>query len=116
MPEHDEFWDFIDRLVAESEIVIDQPKGSAHAEYQETVYPLDYGYLAGTSSTDGAGIDVWLGASGERRANAVVCTVDLLKRDSEIKLLLGCADEEIQTIADFLNTGEMRCLLVRRPS
>jgi hypothetical protein len=40
-----EFWSAIDRLVRESEIVIDRPKGSAHPRYSNFLYKVDYGYL-----------------------------------------------------------------------
>lgn len=42
---------------------------------------------------DGAGIDVWVG-SGEKQVDAIMCTVDLIKKDSEIKILIGCMEEE----------------------
>jgi hypothetical protein len=31
----------------------------------------------------------------------ILCTFDTLKRDAEIKLLIGCTEEDIQTIRDF---------------
>jgi inorganic pyrophosphatase len=116
MPEalNPEFWKHLDRLVARSEIVVDRPRDSQHPEHDDINYPLDYGYLAGTTSSDGAGIDVWLGAGGERDVRGVICTVDLIKKDSEIKVLLGCTREEMREIVAFLNQGEMRCLLVER--
>jgi inorganic pyrophosphatase len=45
---------------------------------------------------------------------AIVCTVDLFKRDAEIKLLLGCSQDEQQTILHFHNGHSMRALLIRR--
>ena len=90
---NNEFWQAIDELVSQSEIVIDRPKGSAHPRYPDYIYPLDYGYLKDTSAMDGSGIDVWVG-SGEKKVDALVCTVDLLKRDSEIKILIGCTAAE----------------------
>ena len=42
---------------------------------------------------DGGGIDVWVG-SGEKTVDAIMCIVDMMKRDSEIKLLIGCTEEE----------------------
>jgi len=110
-----EFWSALDKLVKTSNIIIDRPKGSAHPRYTEYIYPLDYGYLDGTSSMDGEGIDVWRGSKSDLTLNAVLCTVDLVKRDSEIKLLLGCTEAEIQTILQFHNQSEMmRGMLVRR--
>jgi inorganic pyrophosphatase len=82
------FWLALDKLVSESEIVIDRPKGSRHPKYPTFLYPVDYGYLENTSSIDGGGIDVWKGADGED-IDAIVCTVDLMKKDSEIKILIG---------------------------
>lgn len=80
----DAFWTALDELVSSSEIVIDRPKGSAHPRFPAFIYKVDYGYLKDTSSMDGAGIDVWVG-SGEKKIDAVICVVDLRKRDSEIK-------------------------------
>ena len=62
---------------------------------------LDYGYLEGTTGGDGDGIDVWLGASGNRIVTGVVLTIDLWKKDAEQKLLLGCSYEEAARVAAF---------------
>ena len=108
------FWEGIDRLVEQSEIIIDRPKGSAHPRYPDYIYPLDYGYLKDTSSMDGGGIDVWVG-SGERKLDAIVCTVDLLKKDSEIKILIGCTEEEKTIVYETHNeSAYMKGILIRR--
>lgn len=109
------FWDHIDALVDSSDIVIDRPAGSAHPRYPARIYPLDYGYLAGTSAIDGGGIDVWVGSDPARRPTAIVCSVDLLKRDAELKILLGCTPAEQATVLAFLNGASMRALLIPRP-
>jgi inorganic pyrophosphatase len=108
------FWASLDRLVANSRLVIDRPAGSHHPRYPGLVYPLDYGYLEGTSSGDGAGIDVWFGASGARTLDSVIMTVDLTKRDLEVKLLLGCSPEEAETILDFHTGNNMQAIQIRR--
>jgi inorganic pyrophosphatase len=97
------FWHKLDQLVAKHELVIDRPKGSHHPRYPEMVYPLSYGYLAGTQAADGEGIDVWVGSLPERAVTAIICTIDMLKRDTEIKILLGCTAQEMQKILDFHN-------------
>ena len=77
------FWTALDKLVEQSEIIIDRPKGS------------------GSDHT--AGID------------AILCTVDLLKRDSEIKILLDCTEEEKMLIYKAHNdTSCMKGILIRR--
>ena len=56
-----DFWSAVDKLVQQSEIIIDRPKGSVHPRYSDFIYEVDYGYLNDTTSMDGGGIDVWLG-------------------------------------------------------
>jgi inorganic pyrophosphatase len=111
----DDFWEYLDRLIASSQIVIDRPTGSRHPRYPEITYPLDYGYLAGTSSADGEGIDLWRGSISGHPLQAILVIVDLHKRDSEIKLLLGCTPQETQTLLNFHNSGLMRAKLLKRP-
>ncbi len=110
-----EFWNLLDELVHSSDIVIDRPKGSAHPRYPEQIYEADYGYLKGTASMDGGGIDVWVGTGG-KEVDAFICTVDIVKKDSEIKVLIGCTEEEKETIYKMHNrTSNMKGLLIRRP-
>jgi len=106
-----EFWQALDKLVAESKIIIDRPKGSRHPKYPDHIYPLDYGYLEGTTAMDGGGIDVWKGSNGDY-IDAIICTVDLLKHDSEIKILIGCTEEEKQLA--LLRNEYLKTILIRR--
>ena len=109
-----EFWTALDELVNHSEIIIDRPKGTAHPKYQSFVYRVDYGYLKDTSSMDGAGIDVWVGSDG-KKIDAIMCIVDLLKKDSEIKILIGCTEEEKAVVYETHNETEfMKGILIRR--
>jgi inorganic pyrophosphatase len=108
------FWEHIEQLVANSSVEIDRPKGTASSRYPASIYPVDYGYLVGTMSLDGGGIDVWRGSNADMQVTGVLCSVDLLKRDIEIKILLGCTEEEMLVIEGFLNVGDQRAMLVRR--
>ena len=111
---NDDFWKALDELVDTSEIVIDRPKGTAHPKYSNYIYRVDYGYLKNTSSMDGAEIDVW-GGSGDKRIDAIMCTVDLMKKDSEIKLLIGCTEEEKLMIYETHNDSQfMKGVLICR--
>ncbi len=108
------FWTALEQLINDSERVIDRPRGTAHPKFPHLIYPLDYGYLKDSRSMDGEGIDLWQG-SGKQGLDAIICTVDLMKRDSEIKLLLNCTEEEKERILHFHNESEyMKGLLVRR--
>lgn len=101
-----EFWEMMDKLFENHEIVVDRPKGSAHPKYSDYIYPLDYGYLDRTSSSDGAGIDVWIGSEKSRRVSAIISSVDIIKGDSEIKILFSCNNEEIEMIYKHHNRSE----------
>lgn len=96
------FFEALARLVRMSEVVVNRPRGTAHPRIPDAVYPADYGYLAGTTSADGEGIDVFLGSGDRAVVSAVILTADATKRDAEIKLLLGCTPEETATIQRFV--------------
>jgi len=113
--DNEAFWKAIDRIVSESPLVIDRPAGSRHPRFLSIVYPVDYGYLENTTSPDGGGIDVWRGSGTSGAADAVMCTVDLMKKDSEVKILIGCTPEEKETIFKFHNDSEfMKGILIER--
>ena len=108
------FWQALDELVSASDIVIDRPKGTAHPKYPDFIYKVDYGYLKDTTSMDGGGIDVWVG-SGEKKLDAIMCIVDVQKKDSEIKILIGCTEEEKTIVYETHNaTPFMKGVLIRR--
>lgn len=63
---------------------------------------------------DGGGIDVWVGTD-EKKIDAIMVIVDLMKKDSEIKILIGCTEEEKQIIYQTHNETEyMKGVLIRR--
>jgi len=109
-----QFWNALDELVSNSEIIIDRPKGTKHPKFSNFIYRVDYGYLKDTTSMDGAGIDVWVGTAG-KKIDAIMCIVDLMKKDSEIKILIGCTEEEKNIIYETHNeTQYMKGVLIRR--
>lgn len=110
-----EFWEMLDKLFSQYDIEIDRHKGSAHPKYSDYIYPLDYGFLKGTVSSDGAGIDVWVGSSEDKQANAIISSVDLIKGDSEIKILYACTCDEIEMIyKDHNRSDGMKGILTVR--
>lgn len=96
MEANDAFWKILDKLVRESKIIIDRPKGTAHPKYPNLIYEVDYGYLENTTSMDKGGIDVWAGTEEQKKIDAIICVVDLIKRDSEIKYDLPDKDKRRQ--------------------
>ena len=108
------YWQSLQDLIMDEKIVIDRPKGVPHPRYPELIYPLDYGYIEGTTAGDGDGIDIWIGSLGDRMLTGILCTFDTVKRDAEIKLLAGCAENDIETILHFYSEF-MRTLYIPKP-
>ena len=108
------FWERLDDLIKASEIVLDRPKGTPHPKYPDMIFPLDYGYLEGTKAMDGNEIDLWMGTAEHRKLTAIACTIDTKKRDAEIKLIIGCTDEEVGIIKKFHNGRYQSGIIVRR--
>jgi len=106
------FWQALENLLENHAIVVDRPKGSTHPRYPDVQYPLDYGYVDGTRSGDGEGIDIWTGTAREEGLTAVVCTVDLEKRDVELKLLFQCTAQETRQILQFHQQKNQAAILV----
>ena len=112
--DNETFFDTFDMLISSSGIVVDRPRGTDHPRYPDFIYPLDYGYLQGTRSGDSDGIDVWIGSLSEKRVTGVIVCVDLLKRDSECKVLIACTHEEMQAIVAVHQKGAQSALLIER--
>jgi inorganic pyrophosphatase len=107
------FWQALTELAKNNKIILDRPKGAVHPRYPDLIYPLDYGYLENTTAGDGDGIDVWLGSRNDKTLTGILCTFDRLKRDAEIKLLIGCTAEDVQIIQRF--NDAMRTLFIPNP-
>ena len=107
------FWKTLTELITANKIILDRPKGAVHPRYPDLIYPLDYGYLENTTAGDGDGIDVWLGSGNGKTLTGILCTFDKLKRDAEIKLLIGCTREDVQTIRNF--NDELSTLFIPNP-
>ena len=111
----DDFWEYLTKLVRENEIIIDRPKGTRHPKFNNMVYELDYGYIKNTKAMDGNEIDVFRGSLHNKNVNKIICTIDLLKKDIEIKILIGCTISEIEKVYNFMNSSEyMRALIIEK--
>lgn len=111
-----DFWQALDELARTHRLIIDRPRGSAHPRYEDMIYPLDYGYLDGTTAGDGAGIDVWAGSDPSAGVGGILCTADPHKKDTEVKIMLGCTESEADQARRFLlEDGQLPCILVLRP-
>lgn len=114
MSERDRFWTLADEYVARHQFVIDRPRGSSHPRFPDLIYPLDYGFLKGTTAADGDGIDCWRGTLATARVTGAIITVDGVKDDSEIKWLVGCTDEEMGQALETHHTIWQAAILISR--
>ena len=95
-------WERWETLIRRNGITIDRPHGSRHPSHPSIIYPMDYGYVNGTSATDGQDLDVFRGTVRTGLAGAIV-SVDHRKGDREFKLLYDCSPEEIYLANGFIN-------------
>lgn len=110
-----DLWSQVAALLGTHRVIIDRPAGSTHPRHDWMIYPLDYGYLDGTSAVDGGGVDVFLGSADRRTLDAAAVTFDPYKHDVEVKLLAGCTPDEVRTVAEFWDrTGTVHSFVLRR--
>lgn len=109
------FWQKIDTLFLSSDLVMDKPKGTAHQEYHNLIYPVDYGHLKSVGGEIDESIGLYRGTGSQKIIDTIVVCVDILKKDVEVKLLMGCTEQEERIILEFLNqTDFQKTILVRR--
>jgi len=108
------FWENLDQIVQSHHIVVDRPAGSRHPRYPEYIYPLDYGYLQNTKSTDGMELDIWVGTLTQNTVTGVMIIADMDKSDTEMKILYACSKEELELIYKINNEYNMSAVLLIR--
>ncbi|UPA28532.1 MAG: inorganic diphosphatase [Verrucomicrobiota bacterium] len=114
MNDTSDYWQTLEQLIRQNGVTIDRPKGTAHPRFPDRIYPINYGYIPGTYSADGEGIDVFLGTKSEESIQGIICTFDDMKRDAEIKVLYRCTEAEIQIASRLLSHPPMHSLLILR--
>jgi len=110
-------WAGWETLIREKGVTLDRPKGSSHPDWADIVYPMDYGYVNGTRSTDGHEVDVFVGSARTGLVGAIF-TTDHRKGDRECKFLLDCTPGEVYLANGFLNYDRRLMegtLVMRRP-
>lgn len=110
-------WSAWETLIRSNGITIDRPRHSVHPVHDEIVYPIDYGFVSGTKSSDGEEIDIFVGTADSGLVGAI-WTTDHRKGDRECKFLIDCTPEEVYLVNGFLNFDrslmEGRLVLRRR--
>jgi inorganic pyrophosphatase len=88
--------------IEQNGITIERPRTTAHPDYPSVIYPLDYGSVNDTLSTDGEPLDVFVGRGTTGLVGAIL-TTDHRQHDREIKLLYDCTPAEVYTAHGFIN-------------
>jgi F420 biosynthesis protein FbiB-like protein len=108
------FWQSLDRLLEEGEVIIDRPQGSGHGCFPHLRYPLDCGYLALPHSPNGKEVDVWQGSESERRVSALLLTVDEHQLEINPCVALATNDTELQTVIEFYAQIGLSAISIQR--
>ena len=120
----DSFDDLTDRIGTLAEVEVDRPALSPHPEHPDMIYPVPYGYLAGTKSADGEEIDAYLvgfGAGDRMRIGdkvfGTVAAVVYRADDAEEKLIVTPPNvfpspEELLAAVDFTERYFLSCLFL----
>ncbi len=95
-------WDRWERLILSEGVLLDRPTKTPHPRYPEIIYPMDYGFIRNTTSSDGAEVDVFVG-SGRERLVGLILTHDYRQGDRELKFLWRCLPSEIYLAHGFIN-------------
>ncbi len=109
------FWQKIDTLFLSGKLVITKEKGDVHDRFSNLVYPVRYGHLADTISSGPEGVSVYLGSGSDTQITGLAVAADILMKELDVKILLGCSEEETESVLRFLNqTDYQKTVLIRR--
>ncbi len=110
-------WVTWEALIERNGVTIDRPFASPHPDHPSIIYPINYGFINDTTSTDGQEIDIFVG-SATNKLVALIETADFRKGDREIKLIYNCTPAEIYLVHGFINyapTLMQGRLVMRKP-
>lgn len=101
----DDLRPFLGRTVT---VTVDRPLGSRHPRHADLCYPINYGYVAGTTGGDGQPVDAYALGIDESVATVEGIVIALVLRadDAEDKLVVAPASRhfscaEIRSLIDF---------------
>ena len=95
-------WAHWEVLIGMNGIVLDRPARTPHPQYSHIIYPINYGYVQDTLSSDGAEVDVFVGTS-DTGLVGLIATRDYRQHDRELKLLWKCTPLEVYIAHGFIN-------------
>ena len=107
------FWQKVDTIFLSSNVNIIRHKGEVHPQFKNLIYPTEYGHLDETGN--GNPISVYMGTKNHSEITGLIVAADILQKPIDVKLLLGCTEEEVNDVLHFLNqTDFQKTVLIRR--
>lgn len=94
-------------LNKEIEVIIDRPLGSRHPKFNNTIYPVNYGFIPDTKNDDGEEIDVYvLGINKplKKFKGRAMAIINRLNNNNKLILIpknYNPTDEEIEKSIEF---------------
>lgn len=95
-------WEQWEGMIRLKGITIERASGTPHPDHPDIVYPINYGFVNGTDTVDGAEMDVFKGTA-DNGLVAAIFTEDRRKGDLEAKLIVDCSPREIYVVNGFIN-------------
>ncbi len=109
------FWMKIETLFLSGKLNLTKKKGEVHPVFKNLIYPTDYGHLGDTKSVSDEGVTVYAGSGDRNQITALAIAADILTKELDVKMLIGCTEEETDQILHFLNqTDYQKTVLIRR--
>ncbi len=107
------FWQKVDTVFLSSHVNIIRHKGETHPQFKNLVYPTEYGHLEETGNGDP--ISVYMGTKNHSEITGLVIAADILQKTIDVKILVGCTEDEENEVLHFLNqTDFQKTVLIRR--
>lgn len=109
------FWQKLDILLVTSTYKKMRSPKQPHPLHPNLIYPVEYGYLMDSDNPDKIVSKVFKGTSGKSQCEQVMLVVDILTKEMDVKLLVGCTEDEIIRCLEFSNqTNFQKSVLIRR--
>lgn len=109
------FWQKLDTLLASSLYKKVRDIHESHPKYPLLVYPVEYGHLYDTDVDQLVVAKIFKGSLTSSQCDAVIVAIDILQKELDIKLLVGCDEREKEKCLEFSNqTHFQKTILVSR--
>lgn len=101
------FWQKIDSLYLSSDFNLAIKKGSYVADFPDTPFPCDLGFLKTMKKEKNNNIYCFKG-NNPREVEQIIIAADLLEKKFEVYLCAGLTADEIENVLHYLNQSDSK--------